>query len=43
MSLQYLGSQYSIGFYLLGEDLAISSYVVKVDFDYFYLAVAAVD
>jgi hypothetical protein len=43
MYLQYLGSQNWIGFYSLGEDLAISSYVVEFDFDYFFLAVAEVD
>jgi hypothetical protein len=43
VTLQYLGSQNSVGFHLLGEDFAVSSDVVEFDFDHLFLVVAAVD
>jgi hypothetical protein len=43
VTLQYLGCQNSIGFHLLGEDFAVSSYVIEFDFEYCFLAVAAID
>jgi hypothetical protein len=43
VAFQDLSSENSIGCNLLGEEIAVPSYVVEFDFDYFFLAVAAID
>jgi hypothetical protein len=43
MTLQSLGPKNLIVFGLLGEDISVPSYVVEFDFNYCFLAVAAVD
>jgi hypothetical protein len=43
MALQDLSPQNSMDLDMLGKDFAVPSYVVKFDFDYFFLVVAAID
>jgi hypothetical protein len=42
MSFQYLDSQNSVSFYLLGEDFTVTQNIVELDFYHFFLAVSAV-